>query len=104
MSRAIITQNVTLGGTSGNDIDGHLEILEQQELPSSTFSIGTTVLSEACCGDVSTIEALLSCWPSRNIGCSSIARSVFSAIFFFVVVLILLSRLLPFNKQQHSPC
>ena len=48
--------------------------LEQQELPSS---IATTVLSEACCEDASTLVASF-------IGCNSIAWSVFSAIFFFV--------------------
>ena len=79
----------------GREKDGHLEILtikqkevpkndrdeknwisnylEQQELPSSTCSIATTVLSEACCEDTATLEASLICWPSGNIGCSSIA-------------------------------
>ena len=83
----------------GREIDGHLEILtikqkempkndpdvknwisnylEQQELPSSTCSIGTTVLSEACCDNAATLVA--SC-----IGCNSIAWSVFSAILFLV--------------------
>ena len=83
----------------GREIDGHLEILtikqkempkndpdaknwisnypKQQELSSSTCSIGTTVLSEACFEDVATLEASLICWPSGNIACSSIAWSVF---------------------------
>ena len=83
----------------GRETDGHLEILtvkqkempkndpgvkngisnylEQQELLSSTCSIGTTVLSEACCDNATTLVA--SC-----IGCNSIAWSVFSAILFLV--------------------
>ena len=52
--------------------------LEQQELPSSTCSIGTTVLSEACCDNAATLVA--SC-----IGCNSIPWSVFSTILVFCV-------------------
>ena len=117
-------QEVHFGGTSGSENDGYLEILtikqkempkndpdvknwnsnylEQQELFSSTCSISTTVLSEACCDNAATLAA--SC-----IGCNSIAWSVFSAILFLVFVhsngpnktkcrrLILISSLLPFN-------
>ena len=94
MSRPIFAKPITFGGIVGREIDGHLEILiinqkempknypdvknwisnylEQQELFSSTCSIGTTVLSEACCEDASTLEASLICWPSGNIACSSI--------------------------------
>ena len=88
-SRVIVPQHFTFGGTSGseilkikqkqmpkNDLDVKNLIsnyLEQQELPSSTCSIRTTVLSEACCEDGETLEASLICWPSGNIGCSSIA-------------------------------
>ena len=99
MSRTIFPLPVTLGGSSGIEKDGQLEILtikqkempkndpdvknwisnylEQQELPSSTCSIGTTVLSEACCDDAAPLVASF-------IGCNSIAWSVFSAIFFFI--------------------
>ena len=95
MSRPIFAKPITFGGIVGREKDGHLEILtikqkellkndpnvknwisnylEQQELPSSTCSIRTTVLSEACCEDGETLEASLICWPSGNIGCSSIA-------------------------------
>ena len=94
-SRPIFAKPVNFGGIVGREIDGHVEILtknkkncrkddpdvknwisnylEQQELPSSTCSIRTTVLSEACCEDGETLEASLICWPSGNIGCSSIA-------------------------------
>ena len=66
--------------------------LEQQELPSSTCSIATTVLSEACCEGIATLEASLICCPSGNIACSSIAWSVFSVMTKQnVVVLILIS-------------
>ena len=69
MSRPIFAKHITFGGIVGRENDGHLEILtikqkempkndrdeknwisnylEQQELPSSTCSIATTVLSEA---------------------------------------------------------
>ena len=125
-SRPIFAKPVNFGGIVGREIDGHVEILtknkkncrkddpdvknwisnylEQQELPSSTCSIGTTVLSEACCDDAAPLVASF-------IGCNSIAWSVFSAIFFWyvqmertkqnVVVLILISSLLPFNWHQH---
>ena len=98
-SRPIFAKPVNFGGIVGREIDGHVEILtknkkncrkddpdvknwisnylEQQELPSSTCSIGTTVLSEACCDDAAPLVASF-------IGCNSIAWSVFSAIFFFV--------------------
>ena len=109
----------------GSDIDGHLNILtikqkemskddrdvknwisnylKQQELPSSTCSISTTVLSEACCEDATTLEASLISWASGKITCSFIACSVVSVMFGFlekqnvVVFLILISSLLPFN-------
>ena len=99
MSRPIFAKPITFGGTVGSDINGQLEILiikqkempktvsdlknwisnylEQQELPSSTCSIATTVLSEACCDNAKTLVA--SC-----IGCNSIAWSVFLAILFLV--------------------
>ena len=99
MSRPIFAKPITFGGIVGREIDGHLEILtikqkempktvpdlkswisnylEQQEMSSSTFSICTMILSEACCEDASTLVASV-------IGCNSIAWSVFSAIFFFV--------------------
>lgn len=107
----------------GRETDGHLEILtvkqkempkndpgvkngisnylEQQELLSSTCSIGTTVLFEACCEDATHVPSF--------IGCNSNAWSVFSAILFLVFVhsngaaetkccrLILIISLLPFN-------
>ena len=82
----------------GRETDGHLEILtvkqkevpkndpgvkngisnylEQQELLSSTCSIGTTVLFEACCEDATHVPSF--------IGCNSNAWSVFSAILFLV--------------------
>ena len=94
MSRPIFAKPITFGGIVGRENDGHLEILtikqkempkndrdeknwisnylEQQELPSSTCSIATTVLSEACCEDAATLKASLICWPSGNIVCSSI--------------------------------
>ena len=83
MSRPIFAKPITFGGIVGREIDGHLEILiinqkempknypdvknwisnyhKQQELPSSSCSIGTTVLSEACCEDAGTLEASLIC-------------------------------------------
>ena len=79
---------------------------EQQRLPSSTCSIGTTVLSEPCCEDTAILEASLICWPSGKIACSSIVWSVFflmsgflekQNVFFFILI----SSLLPFNWHQH---
>ena len=124
-SRPIFAKPVNFGGIVGREIDGHVEILtknkkncrkddpdvknwisnylEQQELSSSTCSIGTMMLFEACCENAATLVASF-------LDCNSIAWSVFSAILFLVFFvrsngadktkcrhLILISSLLPFN-------
>ena len=121
-SRPIFAKPVNFGGIVGREIDGHVEILtknkkncrkddpdvknwisnylEQQELPSSTCSIGTTVLSEACCDDAAPLVASF-------IGCNSIAWSVFSAILSLVFCTFKWSRrnkmsLFDFDKQSTS--